>query len=399
MAGEAVSNEDSGPRIFLLAGEPSGDLLGARLMAALREETGGRVSFIGVGGQAMIDQGLDSLYPLEDFAVMGLVEVLPHVARLHGRIRDLARRIADDRPDALVTIDAPAFTLAVAKRLKGRGISLIHYVAPSVWAWKPWRAKRLAGTLDKLLTLLPFEPPYFTRHGLEAVFVGHPASEPQQESPGCDTARDRARDRLGLAAGDRLLCLYPGSRRGEIDRMLPVFVGVAAALQAERPDLAVVLPTLPHLVEPLRDALADLPLAPRLLVEPNEKTAAVRAADLALAASGTVVVELASWGVPTAVAHRVHPISAWLARRLLKVKSVTLPNILLDEQVVPEFLQERCRVDAIVPVMKALLEDPAAAARQKEAFVRFTAALRSPDGSPSRLAAREILATIGQRQR
>ncbi len=394
MVGEAVPKEDSGPRIFLLAGEPSGDLLGARLMAALSEETGGQVNFIGVGGQAMIDQGLDSLYPLEDFAVMGLVEVLPHVARLHGRVRDLARRIADNRPDALVTIDAPAFTLAVAKRLKGRGIPLIHYVAPSVWAWKPWRAKRLAGTLDKLLTLLPFEPPYFTRHGLEAVFVGHPASEPQQESQDRDTARAR----LGLASGDPLLCLFPGSRRGEIDRMLPVFVAVAAALQAERPDLAVVLPTLPHLVAPLRDALAGLPLAPRLLVEPGEKAAAVRAADLALAASGTVVVELASQGVPTVVAHRVHPISAWLARRLLKVKSVTLPNILLDEPVVPEFLQERCRVDAIVPVLKALLADPAAAARQKEAFVRFIAALRPPGGSPSRQAAREILATISQRR-
>lgn len=376
--------------LYLLVGEPSGDLLGARLMAALKAETGQRIRFSGVGGPAMIKQGLEPCIAMESFSVMGLVEVLPHIRRIRGHVLDLVARIARDRPDALVTIDSPAFTLAVAKRLKGKGIPLIHYVAPSVWAWKPWRAKAVAGYLDKLLTLLPFEPPLFQRHGLDTVFVGHPAVE---TAPG-DLDRMGARRGLGLEEEALLFCLLPGSRRGEIARMAPVFLDVAAALKKAYPAMRLVLPTLPHLEPLLRDAIAATSLEAEIVSTPEARESALRGADLALAASGTVVVELAARGVPCLVAHRVNWLSGWLVRLLFKIDTVSLPNIVLGEKVVPEFLQERCRTDLIVPALRAILEDRATATHQRAAFQRFVAALRDGDTPPSLKAAREVLATV-----
>jgi len=373
--------------IFLIAGEPSGDLLGARLMAALKRRCEGELRFSGVGGPLMAAEGLDSLYPLEDFAVMGLVEVLPHVLRIRKRIAALVARIEAECPEVLVTIDAPAFSLRVSRQLKGKGPCLVHYVAPSVWAWKAWRARRIAGFLDCLLTLLPFEPPLFEVHGLKSVFVGHPAIEGQS------AAGSPSAPAIAAAGTGPLLCLLPGSRQGEIRRLLPVFRQAVALLRRDLPDLRCVLPSLPGLAATLRRQTADWPVPLQLLDDEAGKQAAFASATAALAASGTVAVELAVAGLPAVIAYRINPVTAAIAKRLLKLRFVSLPNILLDREVQPERLQWDCTPEALAAALQPLLIDPQARARQQAAY-REVVHLLTPSGdvTPSERAAETILA-------
>ena len=255
-------------RVFMLAGEPSGDLLGAGLMAALKAETGGCVRFDGVGGAAMTAEGLDSLYPLEEFSVMGLLEVLPHILTILRRIRRLSKIIEAERPDILITVDSPDFTLRVARRLKGKGIPLVHYVAPSVWAWKPGRAKAMAGYLDAVLALLPFEPRYFERHGLPCHFVGHPAAAGEEPSA-ADTAAFRTAH--GIDAQAPLLAVLPGSRRAEVKRLLPLFRDVVLELAERYPELRVVVPTLPAVAATVSAATAGWSCRPIVVQGRAEK--------------------------------------------------------------------------------------------------------------------------------
>ena len=382
------------PLIFLIAGEPSGDLLGARLMAALKAETSGRVRFDGVGGTAMAAQGLRSRVPIGDLAVMGLVEVLPHALKILGHIRRTAAAARAVRPRAVVTIDSPNFTLAVSKRLAGGGIPLIHYVAPSVWAWKPWRARVMAGYLDHLLALLPFEPPYFEKHGLATTFVGHPALE------AASARRDPAAFRRthGVPVEAPLVCVLPGSRRGEVRRLGPVFGAALRLLRARFPDLHAVVPTVPTVAGDVRAAIEGWPV-PVIVEEWGEaKYDAFAASDVALAASGTVAVELAVAGVPAVIAYRMAPLTAFVARRLVKLKYVSLPNILLEREVQAEFLLERCTAENLATAVGRLLADPDARDEQRRALRRALAMLR-PDGeSPSRIAARRILDLIAPGQ-
>ena len=235
-AGEAA---EEAPLVFLVAGEPSGDQLGARLMAALREESGGQLRFAGVGGERMAEAGLESLFPIHELAVMGIIEVIPKIPLVLRRVRETAAAARAARPAALVTIDAPSFTLEVSERLKGEGFPRIHYVAPSVWAWKPWRAKSMAGYLDHLLALLPFEPPYFERHGLATTVVGHPAVEAANERR-LDPAAFRRRH--GLPEAATAVCVLPGSRMGEVRRHEPVMAGALALLKKRLPDLHALAP-------------------------------------------------------------------------------------------------------------------------------------------------------------
>ena len=374
-----------GPHIFLIAGEPSGDLLGARLMAALKGRCGTAVRFSGVGGPLMTAEGLESLYPLEEFAVMGLIEVLPHVLRIRKKIMAIVEKVIAEQPNVLVTIDSPAFSLRISKRLKGRGPALVHYVAPSVWAWKAWRAREVAAYLDCLLTLLPFEPPYFEAHGLRSVFVGHPAVEAPKggQAAPIEQASDQG----------PLLCLLPGSRRGEITRLLPVFKEAVALLHGRFPGLHCVLPTLPSQVALVRAESRDWPV-PLTVVEGDEaKRAAISTARVALAASGTIAVELAVAGLPAVIAYRTNPLTAQIAKRLVKVRFASIPNILLDRQVQPELIQWDCTPEAVVAALTPLLEDSAARAAQLAAYRQVVACLTPEDGrSPSERAAEEVLA-------
>ncbi|MPZ10461.1 MAG: lipid-A-disaccharide synthase [Kiloniellaceae bacterium] len=379
-----------GPLIFLIAGEPSGDQLGARLMAALKQETGGRVRFAGIGGELMTAQGLASRFPIHELAVMGFVEVLPHLFAIIRRIRETVAAVKALRPDAVVTIDSPSFTLAIAERLRGQGIPLIHYVAPQVWAWKPWRAKSVSRYLDRLLVLLPFEPPYFQRHGLATRFVGHPAVEAAAPEIRLEEGEEEE-------GGPPRLAVLPGSRRGEVTQLLPVFAETVHALAAEHPGLTVVIPTVETVEDLVRAQVADWSVPVAVVRGADAKARAFRQATAALAASGTVALELAVAGVPTVVAYRLSGIGSLLSPSWLRVPFVSLVNLLAGREVQPEFLQRRCRSATILPALERLLSDPAARAAQREGYRGVVEALTPPEGRPSQAAARHVLECLNAR--
>lgn len=375
------------PLIFLVAGEPSGDQLGARLMAALKAESGGRVRFAGVGGERMAAEGLVSLFPIRELAVMGLIEVLPHALNIYRRIRQTVAAAAAAHPAALVTIDSPSFTLEVSQRLKGRGFPLIHYVAPSVWAWKAWRAKNIAGFLDHLLALLPFEPPYFEKHGLKTTFVGHPAIEMARVA--VDRAAFRARHFIPAEAP--LLTVLPGSRRGEVERLAPVFGATLGRLAERHIGLRAVVPTVETVADQVEAAVRDWPVSTDVLHDPAEKYQAFAASDAALAASGTVAVELAVAGLPAVIGYRLNWLSGALARRLVRAKYVSLVNLVLDRPLQAELLLGDCTPRRLAAALAPLLDDPAAREAHLAGCREAVARLSAGDESPSRRAARVIL--------
>jgi len=379
-----------GPTIFLVAGEPSGDALGARLMSALKEARGDAVRFAGIGGAGMAAEGLDSLFPMGELSLMGLAEVLPHVPRLLRRIDETVSAIRAQRPDAVVTIDSPGFSFPVARRLAGSGIPLIHYVAPSVWAWRPGRARKIAGFLDHLLALLPFEPPYFRAEGLACTFVGHPVLE----SGAGDGGGPAFRRRHGIGDDVPLLCLLPGSRQGEVSRLLPVFAETVALVAKSRLDVEVVLPSVEGLAAAVSSATAMWPVRVRVVTGDAEKFDAFAAADVALAASGTVALELAMAKTPAVIAYRMHPLTGWLARRLVRVRYVSLVNLVLDRPVMPELLLGECRADRLAKAVTSLLDDPQARAAQASGAAEALAVLGLDGAAPSRRAADIVLDVI-----
>ncbi|MHA1598429.1 MAG: lipid-A-disaccharide synthase, partial [Alphaproteobacteria bacterium] len=378
------------PLIYLIAGEPSGDLLGARLMAALKRR--GPVAFAGVGGPKMTEQGLSSLFPMHDLSVMGVAEVLPHLPKLLGRIRQTRADVRARRPAVLITIDAPDFCFRVAAKLRGEGIKLVHYVAPSVWAWKPGRAKKIAGFLDHLLALLPFEPAYFERHGLNTSFIGHSVIESAADSgdgPGF-------RSRHGVAEDAPLLAVLPGSRGGEISRLLPIFAETVAMLAADRPGLRVVVPTLEGRVREIEAAVADWPIEALVVSGEAEKFDAFAAADMALAASGTVALELAMAQTPMVIAYKFNPLTGLFARLLVKTPYANLVNIVLGRRAVPEFIMGDCRADLLKPAVAGLLDDENACRAQIEASAEALKMLGKGGPSPSGRAADVIMELLSK---
>ncbi len=381
----------TGPTLFLVAGEASGDLIGARLMAALKRRTGGAVRFAGIGGERMAAEGLDSLFPMRELSLMGLVEILPRARHLLRRIRQTAEAVLDLRPDAVVGIDSPGFNLRLAARLAGQGILRIHFVAPQVWAWRPGRAARIARQVDHLMTLLPFEPPYFTVHGLDCTFTGHPVVE-----NGAGTGdRDRFRSGHGIPADAPLLCVLPGSRGAEVERLSPVFGQTVERLAASHAELRAVIVAAPAVADQVRAATASWSV-PTIIVEGDSaKYDAFAACDAALAASGTVTLELALAGVPTVVAYRVNAVTAWLGRRLIRIPYVALANVVLGRKSVPEFLQEECRTDLLEPALATLLDDPEAAAAQRRDCAEVARLVGQGGPPPSDRAAEAVLKVIG----
>lgn len=356
-----MSRDIREPVVFLIAGEPSGDALGASLMGALQAKTHARVHFAGVGGPGMTGQGLDSLFPMEDLAVMGVFEVIPRLPLLLRRIKETADAVERMKPDVLVTIDAPDFCFRVIKKLKARGVKVpvVHYVAPTVWAWRPGRAKKVAKFLDHLMCLLPFEPPYFEREGLRATFVGHPVVAGGLDKG--DGAMFRARHEIEASAP--VLCVLPGSRTGEVERLMPVFALTVEKLAAQFPGLRLVVPTLAHLKARIETATLTW-AAPAIVVEGGQKADAFAASDAALAASGTVALELAMAGVPHVIGYRVNPLTAFLARRLIKTPYANLINIILQREAVPEFIQDECTPENLARDLTPLLDDARARTAQ-----------------------------------
>lgn len=384
-------------RLFLLAGEASGDVLGARLMAALRKRCGTDVSFIGVGGERMRAAGLTSLFPAEELAHVGTFEILRHVPRLMQRMKKCVQAVRDLRPDALVTIDAPGFGLRVAKRLHGEGIPLIHYVAPSVWAWKPWRAKQMARYLTHVLALLPFEPPYFTRVGLPCTFVGHAIIEGGADQG--DGAAFRARHHI--APNTPILVVLPGSRGSEITRLGPIFGQTVANLKQTHPDLCVVVPTF-SAVEPLVRHMADGWNHPPLIVTgDDDKYGAFAAARAALAASGTVALELALAKLPAVIAYRINWLTGQLYRRLIdlsKIKYANLVNIMHNKMLVPEYIQEYCTAANLTKAVNDLLNDEKARASQTAGLEEVARWLGQGVVPPSERAAAVVLTILAQQK-
>lgn len=361
----------SGVNIFLIAGEASGDLLGARLMRALRHKLTEKkieVRFTGVGGKRMQTEGQEQIFPMDDLAVMGMTEVLPRLPKLLQRIRQVKKAILEQKPDALITIDSPDFNFRVAKSLKGKGIKLIHYVAPTVWAWRPGRAKKVAKFLDHLLALFPFEPPYFIKEGLPCTFVGHPLIE---SGAGKGSAEAFAKH-YPQVKGKRLITVLPGSRHSEISRLLPVFAKTLERLHARYPSLMAVIPTVPQVASLIEEAVRGWSVPTLIVQGDDDKYDAFAASEVALAASGTVALELALAGLPSVITYKVSSFTAWLSRRLVKVKYANLVNIMHDRMVVPEFLQESCRDDLLAEALEHLMDDTSARDTQKKALSKVS---------------------------
>ncbi|ADZ70531.1 lipid-A-disaccharide synthase [Polymorphum gilvum] len=380
--------------VFLVAGEESGDLLGSNLMRALKVQYGGPVRFLGVGGGRMAAEGLTSLFPLSDIAVMGLTAVLARLPTIVRRVHQTVDAAVAADPDVMVIIDSPDFTHNVAKRVRKRAphIPIVDYVSPSVWAWRPGRARKMSVYVDRLLALLPFEPEAHRRLGGPPTFyVGHPLIEKAAE------LRPAPGERRPLSDGAPVLLVLPGSRGSEVSLLLEDFGATVERLAAAFPGLEVLLPAVPHLAERIAERVASWPVKPQVVLGEAAKHAAFRRAHAALAASGTVSLELAASGVPMAICYKLD----WFYRRvkqihsivpIASVSSMVLPNIILGRNIVPEFLDEEVTPGRLVPVLEGLLSEGPARADQVDAFKELDEIMRLPDGRPqSEAAARLVL--------
>lgn len=380
--------------VMVVAGEPSGDSLGGPLMAALSEQTGGAVRYSGVGGPQMEAQGLASIFPMSDLSLMGLAEIAPRIPLLRRRLREAEDHALASQPDAVVTIDSPGFNFRLGRRLRHQGSPLIHYVAPQVWAWRPKRAEEIAQFLDHLLVLFPFEPPYFQAVHLPTTFVGHPVIDSGLslgDGPGF-------RARHGIDPSDKVLAVLPGSRGSEVQRLLPRFGGALKAIAEAVPNLKVVVPAVAEMMDRITAASALWPVPTTAVSGINEKADALAASDGALAASGTITLELALARVPAVIAYRLHPLTALIARRLMRAKFASMVNVIMDRMVEPEFLQRECRPSLLAPAVVQILTDASARAGQLEAGAIVAAALTPPTGSPSDAAAAAVLDIIAKKR-
>jgi len=379
-------------RLFVVAGEPSGDQLAGRFVDTLKQLLAPRpVEVVGVGGPRLAGHGQRTLLPLEDLALMGFAEVVPRILRIRRHLRDVEEAVRRIRPDLLLTVDAPGFNLRLLGRLKDLAVRKVHYVAPQAWAWKEGRARALPTLCDHVLYILPFEPAFFARFGVSGSFVGHPVVEEPAQAP--DGLRWRAAH--AVPATRRLLCLLPGSRRSEVTRHLPILREVVRDLAVDHADLGVVVPTVPSVEALVREAVAGWPVPAEISTDRTNRFDLFAACDLAIAASGTVTLELALATCPTVVMYQTSALSAWLARRLVKVRYVSLVNLIASRPVLPELLQEDCTPVRIAAEAQALLDDPDEASAQREAMARVVRSLVPESGmQPSEAAVRAALGPL-----
>lgn len=374
--------------VFIVACEESGDRLGAALMRKLSERCHGQVRFAGVGGHDMAAAGLESLFPIDQLSIMGFSEIPRRLPLILRRIRQAASAIVAARSDILVIIDSPSFTHRVAKRVRAimPSIPVVDYVSPQVWAWRSYRARTMRAFIDHVLAILPFEPAALERlGGPRCTYVGHPLIERVGELRPSDA---EARRRL---ADPPLLLVLPGSRAKEVRWLIEPFASAIDLVRKRTGPADLVIPTVPHLAETLVRATANWPIRPRITADSGEKRAAFRQARAALAASGTVTLELALSGIPTVAAYRVTAWEAWIARRLAEVPTAILTNLVLGRNVVPEFLQEDCVPEKLAAALAPLLRDTPERAHQIDAFATLDAVMGIGGVSPSSLAADIVL--------
>jgi lipid-A-disaccharide synthase len=380
-------------QIFLIATEESGDRLGASLMKVLRQRLGGAVRFDGVGGSAMAREGLVSRFPIEQLSIMGFAAVVARLPTILRHIRQTADAVLETSPDILVIIDSPDFTHRVARRVRARdaAIPIVDYVSPSVWAWRPGRARAMRRYIDHVLALLPFEPDAHARlGGPPCSYVGHPLIEQ------IDTLRPDAEEQARRDAKPPVLLVLPGSRRSEIGHHMAVFGETLGQLQAAGVGFEAVLPTVPHLEEPIAAALKHWPVQPRVVVGETDKRAAFRRAHAALAKSGTVTLELAISGVPMVAAYRAGRLEAWIVRPRITSSSVILANLVVGDNVVPEFIQQDCTPLRLVPALRDVLTDTPLRRRQVDAFTRLDTIMAT--GKPPSVRAADIVLAMLQKR-
>ncbi len=392
-------------KVFIIAGEPSGDKLGGNLMQGLSELTSGQITFAGVGGEMMQEAGLKSLFPMSDLTIMGLFEIIPSIPKIKQRIGQAARSVIEMRPDVLITIDSPDFCLRVGKKLREAYPDqfCVHYVAPSVWAWRPERAAKMAKTVDHVLALLPFEPPYMERAGMTCDFVGHPATTEDKPSK---AQINTVLDEFGLQSTDEIISVLPGSRRSEIKRLMPIYKDTITQILKERPKAQFILPAARPILSDIQAHLLGSSLPIHVLdpsrfspVEAEHRKRAVYAASrAALATSGTIALDLAKQRCPMVVAYKASWLTERAVKRLAKIDRANLINIVTDSYVVPELLFEKCTADAAAKSLLAILSDKTTRDAQTVALSSTMQQLGEGGDLPGLRAAKSVLDAIRKNQ-
>ena len=347
--------------IYIIAGEASGDTLGAQLMRALKLKNS-NIQFHGIGGTQMMEEGMASLFSMQELSIMGIVEILPKIPQMLKRINQTVRDIESKNPDIVITIDAPDFSFRVQKKLKQRARikpKQIHYVAPTVWAWKPKRAKKIAKFLDGIICLFPFEPQYFKAEGLEAVAVGHSMMETNVLDAKPLTVGKNNTPKLGV---------FFGSRNGEIKRLSPVIIDAIQQLSKNNPTLELIIPTLPHLKDTIESITSSLDTPCHIFTDPKQKWPVFKSCDSAIAVSGTVGLELAAANIPHLITYKVNNLTYQILKRVIKTKYAHLVNIILQKEIVPEFIQQHCTANNISNTSQKLLTDETARRAQTDNF-------------------------------
>ncbi len=377
--------------IYLIATEESGDRLGAALMRALRLALGDGVTFQGIGGRTMTAQGLASLFPIDDLAIIGFAAVIKQLPMLLRRIQAATDDVLAKKPDMLVIIDSPDFTHRVARRVRAQNpdIKIVNYVSPTVWAWRSGRARAMRGYVDHVLALLPFEPEAHRRlGGPPCTYVGHPLIEQ------IAALRPNTGEQIRRDAQPSVLLVLPGSRRGEVRHHMAVFGDTLRQLRDQGIAFEAVLPTMPHLADAVHEAAASWPVQPRIVIGEDDKRAAFRIAHAALAKSGTVTLELAIAGVPMVTAYRGGAVEAFIAKRVVKVNSIILANLVIGDNVIPEYLQHDCVAAKLAPAMRDVMTDTPSRRRQLTAFANLDAVMVTGDVSPSGKAADVVMGML-----
>ena len=383
-------------KIFLIATEESGDRLGAHLMKVLRQRLGDAVRFEGVGGLGMTREGLKSLFPIEELSIIGFSAVVKQLPKLLRLIRQTTAAVLQAGPDILIIIDSPDFTHRVARRVRARDptIPIVDYVSPSVWAWRPSRARAMRAYVDHVLALLPFEPDAYRRlRGPPCTYVGHPLIEQLA------SLRPNAEEQARRDGSPPVLLVLPGSRRGEIRHHMAIFGEALDRLQAQGKTFELILPTMPHLLDLVSEGVKSWKVTPQIVVGEQEKRSAFRIATAALAKSGTVTLELALSGVPMVAAYRAGALEAWVVLRFVTVQSVILANLVVGENVVPEFVQDDCTADKLASALGEVLSDSPMRRRQQDAFARIDGVMSTGSQSPSVRAADIVLGMLRKSRR
>ncbi|CAK7192417.1 Lipid-A-disaccharide synthase [Commensalibacter sp. Nvir] len=381
---------DKNLKIWILAGETSGDDIGAKLMKSLRKQHP-HITFFGVGGSQMKKQGQLQLFPMDELAVMGFIEVLPKLYKLLRLLTQAKESIRTLNPHVVVTIDSPAFSLRLLKKLKHMGIKRVHYVAPQVWAWHENRVKKFPGLWDKLLCLFPFEKDFFLKWKLNSSFVGHPVLENNTQAGNTNAFKEK----YNISTKQPILLLMPGSRRSELPKLLPIFEKTFFLLRLKLSELIAIIPTSPLAEKKVKHLVQNWPIQPLIISDASDKLDAYTVADIALTKSGTSTLELALFKTPMVVAYRVNMLTAIIAKKLIKVPFVCIVNLLAGREIVPELLQERCKPSVLADTLYNIMMDDRLKLCQYEGFAEVIQTLQAPgNNSPSEAAAHEIMTII-----